>query len=281
MDEEQVGEATRDEDWALKLRRARAALERRAKDGSWSREQLRAADLRLIERARAAEQGVDLTALPASVRSKYERALVALSERAQAGNWSRERYESELQELLSRAKEELNNGGQESSSIAQDDPVSVTKPGDSKSKKGVVSTDPSTDPYDARREYERGLVALNERAKAGDWSRERYESERAELAQRVGLKLGASQGDSSGAVEEASDQQTVSDKKTEAREKLGRAEGALEDRARRAGMKREQHEKLSEDLYTRARSQMAIELVCLSTTVGRGRVGAAARPREV
>ena len=45
------------------MRRARAALERRAKEGSWSREQLEAADLRLIERARAAEQGGDLPQL--------------------------------------------------------------------------------------------------------------------------------------------------------------------------------------------------------------------------
>ena len=268
VDEEQAQDSGAAEDWSLKLRRARAALERRAKDGSWSREQLRAADRRLIERARAAEQGVDLTALPAPVRSKYERALVALSDRAQAGDWSREKYESELKALLSRAKDELNNSGQESSPVSQEDSGPGAKPGESKVGKGVVSTGASSgdssEPYDARREYERGLVALNERAKAGGWSRERYESERAELAQRVGLKLETSQGDGSGAVEEASD------KNIEARRKLGRAEEALEDRARRAGMKREQHEKLSEDLYARARLQMASELLCLSTVAGPG-----------
>ena len=259
-DEEQTSGEAADEHWAIKLRRARAALEQRAKEGSWDRDQLQAADRRLVERARAAEQGVDLTALPASVRSKYERALVALSDRAEAGGWTREKYESELQEVLSRAKAELVAGGQGGSVSTQKASGVEVKPGatkkplsDSKAKQ------PGT--YDARREYERGLVALDERAKAGGWSRERYESERAELAQRVGLKL---QGDQSASGEG----DIAPDPKLGARKKLGRAEEALEDRARRAGMKREQHEKLTEDLFERARSQMAINLVGLSTSPG-------------
>lgn len=254
--EEQASSGAIEEDWALKLRRARAALERRAKDGSWSREQLQAADRRLIERARAAEQGVDLTALPASVRSKYERALVALSDRAEAGGWTREKYESELQEVLSRAKAELVAGGQESPVLTQKAPSVGVKPEAMKKPLGDSKADKQPGAYDARREYERGLLALDERAKAGGWSRERYESERAELAQRVGLKLGGDQ--SAG-----SESEIAPDPKLEARKKLGRAEEALENRARRAGMKREQHEKLTEDLFERARSKMAVNLISL------------------
>ena len=259
--EEQAGEGAADDEWAIKLRRARAALERRAKDGSWSRDQLQAADRRLTERARAAEQGVDLTLLPASVRSKYERALVALSERAQAGNWSREKYELELQDVLSRAKAEMSASSQEGDTPALKAPGASKKPSGAKvaQDKSQASVEPGL--HDARREYERGLVALDERAKAGGWSRDRYEAERAELAQRVGLKSGGDQ--SAGGEGEV-----APGSKLEARKKLGRAEGALEDRARRAGMKREQHEKLTEELFQRARSQMAINLVCLSTSPG-------------
>ena len=259
--EAQLSEDATDEDWAAKLRRARAALERRAKDGSWSREQLDAADRRLIERARAAEQGVDLTTLPASVRSKYERALVALSDRAQAGNWSREKYEIELQEVLLRAKGELGAHGQGVPPTTQKTAGATVKTGSEKVAQDDSQTSSRPGLSDARRDYERGLVALDERAKAGGWSRERYESERAELAQRVGLKSG---GDQSASGED----DIAPDPKLEARKKLGRAEEALESRARRAGMKREQHEKLTEDLFERARSQMAINLLCLSTSPG-------------
>ncbi len=256
---EEASEDDADEHWATKLRRARAALEQRAKDGAWSRDQLQAADRRLIERARAAEQGVDLTALPASVRSKYERALVALSDRAEAGGWTREKYDSELQEVLSRAKAELVAGGQASPALTQKAAEVDAKPEAVKGPIGNPKADKQPESYDARREYERGLVALDERAKAGGWTRERYESERAELAQRVGLKLGGGQSASG-------EGDVTSDPKLEARKKLGRAGEALEDRARRAGMKREQHEKLTEDLFERARSQMAINLLSLSTS---------------
>jgi hypothetical protein len=259
--EEQASEEAADDDWAIKLRRARAALERRAKDGSWSREELQAADRRLIERARAAEQGVDLTSLPASVRSKYERALVALSERAKAGNWSREKYELELQEVLSRAKAEMGASGQEGDPPALKAAGASKKPSGAKAAQGKSQASVKPGLHDARREYERGLVALDERAKAGGWSRERYESERAELAQRVGLKSG---GDQSASGEG----DIAPDPKLEARKKLERAEPVLEDRALRAAMSREKYEKLMEDLFERARSQMAINLLCLSTSPG-------------
>ncbi|MCH2105216.1 MAG: hypothetical protein MK291_01080 [Planctomycetes bacterium] len=223
---------TAEEDWAVKLRRARAALERRAKEGRWSREQLEAADLRLIERARAAEQGVDLTQLPAPVRSKYERALVALSERAQSGGWSREKYEAELADLLARAKDELDNG-----------------------RAGDPTAGPSAGELtQARRTYERALAALDERAKAGGWSRERYEAEREELAER--LKIQDSSGD-------AGSSEPAGDETSEVRAKVERAQDALDERARRADMDRKEHQRISEELYRRARSSMNTELLCL------------------
>ena len=225
-----------DEDWAVKLRRARAALERRAKEGRWSREQLEAADLRLIERARAAEQGLDLTQLPAPVRSKYERALVALSERARAGAWTREKYEAELSELLSRAKDELDNG-QESGSTEG----------------GAQGSDGEVTP--ARRTYERALAALDERAKAGGWTRERYEAEREELARRLQIR------DSSDG-EEAPD--SAQGEGAGVRSKVERAQDALDERARRADMDRAQHQRISEELLKRARSSLAVELLCVS-----------------
>jgi hypothetical protein len=257
----EVDGETSNDDWSVKLRRAREALERRAKDGAWSREQLNAADRRLIERARAAEQGVDLTALPASVRSKYERALVALSDRAQAGNWSREKYEVELQEVLSRAKGELSASGQDSSSPPQEARGAGEKPDSAKVGQNDPQASQGADLSDARREYERGLVALDERAKAGGWSRVRYESEREELARRVGLKSEADQSSSGGGG-------ITPKPNLEARKKLGRAEEALENRARRAGMKREQHELLTQELFDRARSQMATNLISLSASSG-------------
>jgi len=219
-----------DDEWANKLRRARAALERRAKEGRWSREQLEAADLRLIERARAAEQGVDLTQLPAPVRSKYERALVALTERAQSGGWSREQYEAELADLLKRAKDELK--GESESEV-----------------EGEVSSGGKTQ---SRRTYERALAALDERAVAGGWSRERYEAERAALAGRLKIREagGGAGGDAEAPVGGV-------------RDKVERAKGALDDRARRAGMGRDQHKQISEELYKRARSSMNTELLCL------------------
>lgn len=222
-----------DEDWAVKLRRARAALERRAKDGRWSREQLEAADHRLIERARAAEQGVDLTQLPTLVRSKYERALVALSERAQAGSWTREKYEAELAELLSRAKDELDNGQ-----------VSGSDEGGAQGSDGEKTQ--------ARRTYERALTALDERAKAGGWTRERYEAERSELARRLQIRDSNDEGEPSDSAEgEGAD----------VRSKVGRAQDALDDRARRADMDRAQHQRISEELFERARSSLASELI--------------------
>ena len=259
--EDQAVDETSNDDWSAKLRRAREALGRRAKDGAWSRDQLNAADRRLIERARAAEQGVDLTALPASVRSKYERALVALSDRAQAGNWSREKYEVELQEVLSRAKGELSAGSQESSSSPQKTVGAGEKPGSAKGGQNNPQANQGAGLSDARREYERGLVALDERAKAGGWSRERYESEREELARRVGLKSGADQSSSGGGGSTPSPN-------LEARKKLGRAEEALGNRARRAGMKREQHELLTQELFDRARAQMTINLIALPMKSG-------------
>ncbi len=218
-----------DEDWAVKLRRARAALERRAKEGRWSREQLEAADLRLIERARAAEQGVDLTQLSAPVRSKYERALVALSERAQSGAWTREKYESELADLLSRAKDELDN--------------------ERVNEEGAQGSEGEMTP--ARRTYERALAALDERAVAGGWTRERYEAERAELARRLQIR------DSSDG-EEAPD--SAQGEGADVRSKVGRAQDALDDRARRAEMDRAQHQRISEELIKRARASLAAEL---------------------
>ena len=221
-----------DDEWANKLRRARAALERRAKEGRWSREQLEAADLRLIERARAAEQGVDLTQLPAPVRSKYERALVALTERAQSGGWSREQYEAELADLLKRAKDELKGESDGESEV-----------------EGEVSSGGKTQ---SRRTYERALAALDERAVAGGWSRERYEAERAALAGR--LKIRETSGGAGGDAEAPGGG---------VRDKVERAKGALDDRARRAGMGRDQHKQISEELYKRARSSMNTELLCL------------------
>jgi DNA polymerase-1 len=128
-----------------------------------------------IERARAAQQGVDLTELPAGVRSKYERALVALTDRAQAGNWSREKYEGELADILSRAKGEMNGRGSEAST-------------------GEITR--------SRRDYERALAALDERAKAGEWTRERYESERTELAERLQIRDSNDGEDSSNSSQE-------------------------------------------------------------------------------
>ena len=230
------GTESPEEEWAVKLRRARAALERRAKDGSWSREQLEAAERRLIERARAAEQGVDLTHLPAPVRSKYERPLVALSERAESGNWTREKYEAELADLLSRAKEELNNGGDVSTGDGG--------PEGDQGAGGAVT--------EARRTYERALAALDERAKAGGWTRERHEAARAELARRLQILDANTGGETSGSEgEEDSD----------LRSKVDRAQEKLEDRARRADMDRAQHQRISEELFERARSSLAVELV--------------------
>lgn len=227
--EDKVGDPA-DEGWAVKLRRARTALERRAKDGGWSREQLQVAERRLIERARAAQQGVDLTLLPTPVRSKYERALVALTERAQAGNWTREKYEAELADVLSRAKDELNGSGDDGST------------GDADPEEGAevsVGEVPQ-----ARRDHERALAALDERAKAGGWTRARYDAERAELEGRLRIR-------------ESNDGEEPSDSSEEqtsgVRPKVGRAQEALEDRARRAEMNREQYARITEELFERAR----------------------------
>jgi len=217
--------ASSEEEWAVKLRRARAALERRAKDGRWSREQLEAADRRLIERARAAEQGVDLTQLPAPVRSKYERALVALTDRAQEGSWTREKYEAELADLLARAKEEMSDGGGASNDGGE----------------------PGGEVTQARRTYERALAALDERAKAGDWTRERYEAERAELAQRLQIR-DANDGDES--------PNSGGEQGPKLRSKVDRAQEKLDDRARRAEMDRAQHARISEELFERARQAL-------------------------
>jgi len=234
---------TSDEDWAIKLRRSRAALELRAKDGRWSREQLEAADRRLTERARAAQQGVDLTALPAPVRSKYERSLVALTDRAQAGNWSREKYEGELADLLSRAKEEINGRGSEAST-------------------GEITR--------SRRDYERALAALDERAKAGGWTRERYESERTELAERLQIRDLNDGEDSSNSSQEQEvgdgpatqadfdqAQKTLGDvvkgAGSDIRTKHERALNALIARAQRAGMTRTAFGKERDRLIARAR----------------------------
>ncbi len=227
--EDKVGDPA-DEGWAVKLRRARTALERRAKDGGWSREQLQVAERRLIERARAAQQGVDLTLLPTPVRSKYERALVALTERAQAGNWTREKYEAELADVLSRAKDELNGSGDDGST------------GDADPEEGVEVS--GGEVPQARRDHERALAALDERAKAGGWTRARYDAERAELEGRLRIR-------------ESNDGEEPSDSSEEqtsgVRPKVGRAQEALEDRARRAEMNREQYARITEELFERAR----------------------------
>ena len=89
----------------------------------------------------------------------------------------------------------------------------------------------------------------------------RYESEREELSRRVGLKSGAGQSSGDGGG-------ITPDPNLEARKKLGRAEEALGNRARRAGMKREQHELLTQELFDRARSQMATNLISLSAKSG-------------
>lgn len=232
-----------EEEWAAKLRRARAALERRAKSGSWSREQLQAAERRLIERARAAQLGVDLTELPAPVRSKYERSLVALTERAKAGGWTREKYEAELNLILGRAREELGDrsGGGVGGEPEPEAPGAGT----------------GAETSQSRRDYARALAALDERAKAGGWTRERYEAERAELAMRLQIRdagdgAGAESSDGGSADEGAAGQADVSD----ARSKVERAQDVLDARAQRAEMDRVQHSRITKELHERARQAL-------------------------
>ena len=159
------------------------------------------------------------------MRSKYERALVALTDRAQEGSWTREKYEAELADILARAKDELNQGGEAS-------------------KDGGESEGEMTP---ARRTYERALIALDERAKAGDWSRERYEAERAELARRLKIR-DTNEGDESPGSE--------GEEGSELRSKVDRAQEKLDDRARRAEMDRAQHARISEELIERARQAL-------------------------
>jgi hypothetical protein len=216
--------------------------------------------MRLIERARAAEQGVDLTALPATTRSKYERALVALSSRAKEGDWSREQYEAELFDILSRAKEEVNAGN------ANDSPVSSIQ------KQELVDT-PATEAdfaqaqdalksalggasSETRTKYERAMNALISRAQRAKMTRTAFANERDQLIERARQEASTGQAtDADFSQAQKTLESALGGASSATRTKYERAMNALISRAQKAGMTRAAFANERDQLIERARQE--------------------------
>lgn len=199
------------------LERAEKALADRAGRGGMSPEEGRRIQGELEERARAAGGGPaagDTEAL--SPRRRLERALDALAERAKRGEMTREQVARIEQDLLDRAR-------------------------------AAFGTDPlpaAPAEWTTRRKLERALDALEERARSGGMTRVEFERIAGELAQRArGAEAPVSDSPTAGEVGRAS-----------LREREARAEAALQERAARGGMTRQEYERIEGELRARARA---------------------------
>ena len=210
---------------ALALVRALDALETRARTGKWTREQFERARLDLILRARATRQpGASADEANAAALA-LARVLDAMESRARSGNWSREQYETKRQELILRARataEEAPGSGEKTPPVRPEEPTELA------------------------RALVRALDALENRARAGNWSREQYEQERFDLILRARAIPAAKDGAPGGAQA-----------RSRAALALTRALEAMEARARSGDWSREQYERKRIDLILRARASQA------------------------
>ncbi len=207
-----------------RLARAQAALEERARNAGSSREQLARAQAKVEQRARnsagttpasgaTATSGASASTRvgddrSAELRKKLARANEALVERAQAGDMTREQQQALKQKLEERARNAAQAGaapggggaGVKGAKTAQ--PVSEVKQAGTRSAQGVkaggatkardqeLAGVPATD----RQKVGRALDAMEARAKAGNWSREKLAKEKRELVDRAKAAKGTTTG---------------------------------------------------------------------------------------
>jgi len=167
------GDANASESTADKYKRAQAALNDRLSRAKASRETASKEQAKLTDRARnagvqgatAGASGADAQETDAqetvkTVRERLARAEAALAKRAGKGDMTREQYDALQEKLADRARGVSAGSGTETSDLS-----------------GV--------PAAARQKLERAFVALEKRAAAGNWSREKLAQEKQELTKRA------------------------------------------------------------------------------------------------
>jgi hypothetical protein len=173
-----------------RLARAQAALEGRARGSNATREQLARAQARLEDRA--TRKAGSASSTPVSVqqaapdapqselRSKLERASDKLVDRAQSGEMTREQQQALQAALEGRARKAAQSG------TAQPKPAeSQESVGSSAAQSRIRAQELEGVPATDRDKISRALDAMEERARKGNWSREKLAAEKADLISRA------------------------------------------------------------------------------------------------
>ena len=166
-----------------RLARAQAALEGRARGSNATREQLARAQARLEDRAKrkvgaeGSESQAEAADASADLRSKLDRANAELTKRAQSGDMTREQQQALQEALKDRARNAA--GGGPATDVRATPAAGSLESRSSRSEElaGVPATD--------REKVGRALDAMEARAKAGNWSREKLAAEKADLIARA------------------------------------------------------------------------------------------------